>query len=43
MGAGALQGQTEPWEIALEGERQQHSFSAAHTEHSLKLSFSLPF
>ncbi|MCY4331498.1 MAG: hypothetical protein OXC96_03150 [Cyanobacteria bacterium MAG CAR1_bin_15] len=39
----ARQGQTEPWEIALEGERQQHSSPAASVDHSLTLRFSLPF
>ncbi|MCY4056037.1 MAG: hypothetical protein OXF67_09330 [Cyanobacteria bacterium MAG CAR4_bin_6] len=37
------QGQIEPWEIALEGERQQHSSPAASVDHSLTLRFSLPF
>ena len=37
------QGQTEPWEIALEGERQQHSSPTPSVDHSLTLRFSLPF
>ena len=32
----------EPWELSLEGERQEHS-SSSTVDHSLKLLFSLPF
>ncbi|MYK07259.1 MAG: autotransporter outer membrane beta-barrel domain-containing protein [Synechococcus sp. SB0670_bin_20] len=35
------QGQGEPWEIALEGERQESVSFASPAEHSLKLRFSL--
>ena len=37
------QAQGEPWEVALEGERQEHVSSATPTDHSLKLRFSLLF
>ncbi|MCY4055498.1 MAG: hypothetical protein OXF67_06440, partial [Cyanobacteria bacterium MAG CAR4_bin_6] len=37
------QGQTQPWEIALEGEWQQHSSPTPSVDHSLRLSFSLLF
>ncbi|MCY3654218.1 MAG: hypothetical protein OXG70_04175, partial [Cyanobacteria bacterium MAG IRC1_bin_28] len=39
----AQQAQGEPWEVALEGERQEHAASASPTDHSLKLRFSLLF
>ncbi|MCY4054967.1 MAG: hypothetical protein OXF67_03690 [Cyanobacteria bacterium MAG CAR4_bin_6] len=35
------QGQGQPWQVALEGERQEYLSSPA--EHSLRLSFSLLF
>ena len=37
------QGQTEPWEIALEGEREESNSADTPVDHSLTLSFSLPF
>ena len=37
------QGQTEPWEIALEGEREESNSATSPVDHSLMLSFSLPF
>ncbi|MCY4173279.1 MAG: hypothetical protein OXF25_04310, partial [Cyanobacteria bacterium MAG CAR3_bin_5] len=36
-------GQTEPWEIAMEGERQESNSPTSSVDHSLTLSFSLPF
>ena len=39
----SAQGQGEPWEITLEGERQEYRSAASPTEHSLKLRFSLLF
>ena len=39
----ARQGQTEPWEIALEGEREESNSPTSPVDHSLMLSFSLPF
>ena len=39
----ARQGQTEPWEIALEGERQESNSADTPVDHSLTLRFSLPF
>ena len=39
----ARQGQTEPWEIALEGEREESNSADTPVDHSLTLSFSLPF
>ena len=33
----------EPWELSIEGERQEHSSSSSPVDHSLKLLFSLPF
>ena len=36
-------GQTEPWEIALAGERQESNSPTSPVDHSLTLSFSLPF
>ncbi|MCY4055155.1 MAG: hypothetical protein OXF67_04670, partial [Cyanobacteria bacterium MAG CAR4_bin_6] len=39
----ARQGQTEPWEIALEGERQESNSPTSPVDHSLTLRFSLPF
>ena len=39
----SAQGQGEPWEIALETERQEYRSAASPTEHSLKLRFSLLF
>ena len=37
------QPQAEPWEISLEGERQEDNAGESAAEHSLKLRFSLPF
>ena len=37
------QPQAEPWEISLEGERQEDNTADSSVEHSLKLRFSLPF
>ncbi|WP_236619848.1 autotransporter outer membrane beta-barrel domain-containing protein, partial [Candidatus Synechococcus spongiarum] len=37
------QSQTPPWEIALEGTRQQTNSATSPVDHSLKLDFSLPF
>ena len=37
------QSQAEPWEISLEGERQEDNAADSSVEHSLKLRFSLPF
>jgi len=37
------QGQTEPWQLSLEGERQQSATVGIPVDHSLKLRFSLPF
>ena len=37
------QGQTEPWQLSLEGERQQSATAGIPVDHSLKLRFSLPF
>ena len=37
------QPQAEPWEISLEGERQEDNAADSSVEHSLKLRFSLPF
>ena len=37
------QSQTQPWELSLAGERQQHSAPTPSVDHSLKLSFSLLF
>ncbi|WP_025781933.1 autotransporter outer membrane beta-barrel domain-containing protein [Candidatus Synechococcus spongiarum] len=42
LAAYSQQGQTEPWEISLEGERQEYR-SSSPTRHSLKLDFSLLF
>ncbi|MCY4055186.1 MAG: autotransporter outer membrane beta-barrel domain-containing protein, partial [Cyanobacteria bacterium MAG CAR4_bin_6] len=39
----SAQGQGEPWEITLEGERQEYRSAASPAEHSLKLRFSLLF
>ena len=39
----AQQAQGKPWEVALEGERQEHASSSFPTDHSLKLRFSLLF
>ncbi|MCY4056347.1 MAG: hypothetical protein OXF67_10960, partial [Cyanobacteria bacterium MAG CAR4_bin_6] len=39
----ARQGQTEPWEIALEGEREESNSADTPVDHSLTLRFSLPF
>ena len=39
----SVQGQEEPWEITLEGERQEYRSAASPAEHSLKLRFSLLF
>ncbi|KKZ10752.1 MAG: hypothetical protein TH68_09950, partial [Candidatus Synechococcus spongiarum 142] len=39
----AQQPQAEPWEISLEGERQESNAADSPVEHSLKLRFSLPF
>ena len=36
-------GQGEPWEIALEGEREESNSADTPVDHSLTLSFSLPF
>ena len=36
-------GQGEPWEIALEGERQESNSPTSPVDHSLTLRFSLPF
>ena len=37
------QGQTELWQLSLEGERQQSATAGIPVDHSLKLRFSLPF
>ncbi|MCY4174548.1 MAG: hypothetical protein OXF25_10945, partial [Cyanobacteria bacterium MAG CAR3_bin_5] len=37
------QGQTQPWEIALEGEREENTTTDTPVDHSLTLRFSLPF
>ncbi|WP_161632581.1 hypothetical protein [Candidatus Synechococcus spongiarum] len=37
------QGRTEPWEIALEGTRQQTNSPTSPVDHSLGLRFSLLF
>ena len=39
----AQQPQTEPWQISLEGERQENSTATSSAEHSLGLRFSLLF
>ena len=39
----AQQSQAEPWEISLEGERQEGNTAESAVEHSLKLRFSVPF
>ena len=39
----AQQSQGEPWQISLEGERQEDNTADSPVEHSLKLRFSLPF
>ena len=39
----AQQPQAEPWEISLEGERQEDNAAESAVEHSLKLRFSVPF
>ena len=39
----AQQDQAEPWQVVLEGERQEHVSSPSPTDHSLKLRFSLLF
>ncbi|MCY4174516.1 MAG: hypothetical protein OXF25_10780, partial [Cyanobacteria bacterium MAG CAR3_bin_5] len=36
-------GQGEPWEIALEGEREESNSADTPVDHSLTLRFSLPF
>ncbi len=37
------QGRTEPWEIALEGKREESNSATSPVDHSLGLRFSLPF
>ena len=37
------QSQAEPWQLSLEGERQESNAADSPVEHSLKLRFSLPF
>ena len=39
----AQQPQAEPWQLSLEGERQEDNAADSSVEHSLKLRFSLPF